>query len=231
MTGTLAELVVAAVFLLATHFGISSTGARGALVARLGERPYLGVYSLVALAAFVWLGRAYGQAPYVPLWLPAGWQAWVPLLLVPVALAFVVAGLSTPSPTAVGQERVLLGEEPARGILRVTRNPFLWGVALWAVAHMVPNGDVASLVLFGTLAILALWGSALIDAKVARRMGADWDRFAAKTSNLPFAAILAGRQRLALGEIGWPRIAGALVAYAALLHLHRWLFGVSPLPA
>ena len=155
----------------------------------------------------------------------------MPLLVVPVALLLVVAGLSTPNPSTVGQNARLEQGGAVRGILRVTRNPFLWGVGLWALAHLVPNGDAASLVLFGTLAVLALGGSVLIDAKLARRLGPAWDRYAAETSNVPFAAILAGRQRFVWAEIGWVRLAAALVLYAALLHGHRWLFGVSPLPA
>ncbi|MBK3797938.1 NnrU protein [Azospirillum brasilense] len=231
MTGTIAHLSAAGLFLLLTHFGISSTPLRAALVGRLGEKPYLGLYSLVSALAFWWLVAAYNAAPHVPVWSPVGGLAWVPVLLVPVALFLLVAGLSTPNPTSVGQERLLAGDrEPVRGILRVTRNPFLWGVGLWAVAHMVPNGDLASLILFGTLALLALGGSVLIDAKLARRLGADWDRYAARTSNLPFAAILAGRQSLVWREIGWWRPAVALLVYGGLLHLHRMLFGVSPLP-
>ena len=71
----------------------------------------------------------------------------------------------------------------------------------------------------------------MIDRKLAARRGADWQRFADASSNLPFAAILAGRQRLVLAEIGWWRIALALVIYVALLAAHPWLFGASPLGA
>jgi uncharacterized membrane protein len=231
MTGTSVEVALAGLFLLSSHFGLSSTPLRGILVARLGEGPYLGLYSLLSLVAIVWLALAYGAAPHVPLWDPAPWQAWVPLLVVPVALFLVVAGLSTSNPTAVRQDRLLKEDgEPARGILRVTRNPFLWGVGMWALAHMVPNGDVAALILFGTLALLALLGSVLIDVKLARRLGPYWTRYARQTSNIPFGAILAGRQRFTWKEIGLWRVGLTLVLYAALLHLHRPLFGVSPLP-
>jgi uncharacterized membrane protein len=233
--------VAAGLFLLLSHFGLSSTPLRGWLVARIGEGPYRGLYSLLAALAFWWLAAAYNAAPLVPLWFPASWQAWVPLLLVPVALLMVVAGLSTPNPSAVGQERVLVGKgqgevpaqpgrDPVRGILRITRNPFLWGVGLWALAHMVPNGDAAALILFGSLAALALLGSVLIDRKMAGRLGPPWANYAARTSNLPFAAILAGRQTLAWREIGWWRPALALLLYVVFLHLHLWVFGVPPLP-
>ena len=230
MTGTFASLIAAGLFLLVTHFGISSTPLRAVLVGRLGEKPYLGLYPLISALAFWWLGSAYNDAPTSMLWAPASWQAWVPLLVVPVSLLLLAAGFSTPNPTAVGQTDRLERPDAVRGILRVTRNPFLWGVGRWALAHLVPNGDSAALVLFGTLAVLALLGSVLIDAKLARRLGPVWDRYAAETSNVPFAAILAGRQRFVWREIGWVRLGVALVLYAALLHFHKWIFGVSPLP-
>jgi uncharacterized membrane protein len=116
------------------------------------------------------------------------------------------------------------------GILRVTRHPLLWGIALWAFAHLLANGDVASVLLFGTFLVLALLGPFLIDAKRRRARGAAYERFLAVTSNVPFAAIAAGRTSLHAAELGWWRIAAGLLLYVAFLAGHRWLFGVSPLP-
>jgi uncharacterized membrane protein len=225
------ELIAAAAFLLATHYGISSTPVRAWLVARLGERLYLGLYSLIALGAIIWVISAYARAPYAPLWPTPAWLAWVPLIVMPFALVLAVSGLSTLNPTAVGAPDTLGRAEPVRGIFRVTRHPFMWSVGLWAGAHIIANGDLAGLVLFATFGTLALLGTWLIDRKFAARRGADWQRFAAATSNLPFAAILAGRQRLVLTEIGWWRIALALVVYVGLLAAHPWLFGASPIGA
>jgi len=225
------ELIAAAAFLLATHYGISSTPLRAWLVARLGERAYLGLYSLIALGAIVWVIAAYARAPYIELWPTPAWLAWAPLIVMPFALVLAVSGLSTLNPTAVGASDALDRAEPVRGIFRVTRHPLMWGIGLWAAAHIVANRDLAGLVLFATFGALALLGTLLIDRKLALRRGADWQRFAAATSNLPFAAILAGRQRLVLAEIGWWRIALALLVYVALLAAHPWLFGASPLGA
>jgi uncharacterized membrane protein len=225
------ELLAAAALLLATHYGISSTPLRAWLVARIGERPYLVLYSLVAFGAIGWLIVAYQRAPYVELWAAPAWSAWLPLIVMPFALLLLVCGVSTLNPTAVGSPDTLEQAEPARGILRVTRHPFMWGVALWALAHIVLNGDVAAMVLFGTFAALALLGTLLIDHKFRERRGAQWRRFAAMTSNLPLAAILAGRQHLVLAEIGWRRAGIALALYLVLLALHPWLFGLSPFGA
>jgi uncharacterized membrane protein len=225
------HLLLAAAFLIASHYGISSTPLRRWLVDRLGERAYLALYSVIALVAIVWLSIAYARAPDVELWPFAPWMALVPLLLMPVALIFLVAGVSTPNPTAVGTPDMLDPEDAARGILRITRHPVMWAIALFAFSHMVANGDLASLIFFGTLAALALIGTHLLDRKYAARLGPDWQRFVSVTSNVPFGAIAAGRQRIVFEEIGWLRIGAAFALYIALLLLHPGLFGVSPMGA
>jgi uncharacterized membrane protein len=112
--------------------------------------------------------------------------------------------------------------------LRITRHPFLWGFAIWAVAHLLVTGDLASLIFFGALLLLAIVGPGSIDAKRKRAFGAQWMRFAESTSSVPFLAISQGRNTLELAEIGWWRVAIALVLYAVFLGAHSWLFGVSP---
>jgi uncharacterized membrane protein len=224
------SLVLAALFFVGIHVFVSGSRLRGVIAARTGENGFQGLFSLLSLVGLAWLGTAYARAPYVALW--GQLEALKPLALVVVLVAFLFAaiGLTTPSPTAAGGEGRLDDAEPARGILRVTRHPFLWGVAIWAAAHLLVNGDLAALVLFGALLTLALIGPLLIDGKRAARFGDRWERFAAVTSNVPFAAIASGRNRLRLGELGWWRVAIALGAYALLITTHGWLFGASALP-
>jgi uncharacterized membrane protein len=223
------QLTAAAAFLLASHFGISSTPLRPSLVARLGERFYLGLYSLIALGAISWLIHAWARAPYVELWPVSAGTALVPLIVMPFAFVLAVSALSTPNPTAVGAPADLVGGDAVRGVFRVTRHPFQWSVVLWAAAHVIANGDLAGVIMFGTFGVLAGIGTALIDRKYAARRGADWQSFAAESSNLPLAAILAGRQRFVFAEIGWWRVGLGLVVYLALLAVHPWLFGATPL--
>ncbi len=130
----------------------------------------------------------------------------------------------------MAQEGALDRADVVKGMLRITRHPFLWGVAIWAAGHLLVNGDRAGLVLFGAMLVLAIFGTVSIDGKRARALGDRWDGFAAQTSNVPFAAILAGRQSLKVGEIGWWRIALAVIVYAALLFGHPYAFGVRALP-
>lgn len=223
-------LAAAAVFLLASHFAIASSRLRDVLVRRLGERGYLASYSLVAVAAFAGLVAAYRRAPLDVLWAaPDGLKlALAPVIL--LAFVLTVAGLTTPNPTIVGAERLFDRPDCVRGILRVTRNPFLWGSGLWAVAHAIATGDLAAILTFGSIAVLGLGGSVVLDEKKARRHAIEWARFASLSSNIPFAAILGGRQRLALGEVGWWRLALAVALFGAAVVAHPWAFGVVPLP-
>jgi len=223
----MASLIAAAVFFLGIHFGVSGTKLRDRLVAAIGERAFRGSFALASLIGLVWMARAYSHAPHVPLWgqLLALKPIVVPLVL--IAFAFIVIGITTPSPTSVGRESQLTREVQVRGVTRITRHPFLWGTALWAFVHFTINGDAASAVLFGSLLLLALGGTSSIDAKRRRNYGERWAEFARQTSNIPFAAIVAGRNRLgaALREIGIVRPLIAIIVFAVVFALHGRLFG------
>jgi uncharacterized membrane protein len=222
------SLVMAAAFFVGIHVFVSGTSLRGAIVARTGEVVYQTAFSLVSLLGLIWLGWAYAAAEPAQLWEPAAWLRPITHLLTLIAFLLVVIGVATPSPTAVGGEAALSQGVGASGILRITRHPFLWGVALWAVAHLLVSADLASWIFFGALLLLALVGPPSIDAKRARIYGEQWTRFADSTSSVPFLAISQGRNRLSLAEIGGWRIALALVLYAVFLGTHGWMFGASP---
>jgi len=220
------QLVLACVLFLATH-AVSGTPIRGRLATAAGEKGYLALYSVVAIAIFGWMIFGYYRAPYAVLWyFPA--LRYVPLVIMPFALVLIVCGLLTRNPTAVGQERLLESADAARGILRVTRHPLMWGVALWAGAHVLARGDAASALFFGTFLVLALFGTAMSDRRKARTLGERWQRFAACTSHVPFAAIAGGRAAFAPAEIGWVKPALGIALYIVLLLLHPAIFGARP---
>ncbi|HET9041717.1 MAG TPA: NnrU family protein [Burkholderiales bacterium] len=220
----LGQLAVATLAFLATHF-VSSTPLRGAIAGAIGEKAWLGLYTLVAFATIGWMAWAYGKAPLQPLW--PGLRL-LPLAVMPIALALLFGGLMTRNPTAVMQERAMRSAEPARGMIRVTRHPVMWAILLWAAAHVLARGDLASLVFFGGFLFVAALGTVLIDARKRAALGEDWRRFAAVTSNVPFGAIAAGRNRFVAGEIGWRVLVVAAVAYVVLLAVHGALFGARP---
>ncbi len=224
------SLALAALVFIGIHLGISGTTLRDRLVARLGLRPYMLAFSIASIAALAWLIVAYSAADYVATWGQLEWWKPVAIVLMLPAFLLVVIGLTTPNPTSVAQEGRV--SRPPQGIVRITRHPFLVGVAIWAGVHLIGNGDLASLIFFAALAAVSVAGTVSIVAKRRRALGAPaWDGFAARTSILPFAAILGGRNSLDLGELGWWRPAAGLAAYALMLGGHAHIVGVSPFPA
>jgi uncharacterized membrane protein len=206
-------LVLATAVFLATHF-ITSTPLRPALVSAMGEWPYRGAYSTIALITLVWMAWAYAGAPREQLWTGS---REIPYVLMPLAFVLIACGYWR-NPTMVGADKLLKSEDPARGIIRITRHPIMWGLMLWAAAHIVARGDLKSLVFFGGFLLLALVGTLSLDAR--KRANPDWGRFAAVTSHVPFVAIAQGRNRLDLHEIGWLRPAIGLAVFFAVLAFH-----------
>jgi uncharacterized membrane protein len=230
----MSNLIAAALFFVLLHLLVSGTRLRDVLIARIGQGPYMGLFVLASFAGLGWLGwgfaEARGAADNVAYWGVTPVTRAVQIALQVVAFLFIVIGIATRNPTAVRGEAALDDPDIVRGMLRVTRHPFLWGVAIWAAGHLLVNGDRASLILFGSMLVLAVYGTASIDAKRKRALGPAWDAFAGRTSNVPFAAILAGRQTLSLGEIGWWRPVLGLAVAAAIALGHPYAFGVAALP-
>ena len=221
-------LITAAIVWLVLHIGLAGTAARGWLVGRLSENVFRGVYSVISVASFAALCAAYASTPAAPMWSAPTWLRW--LLVVAMAPAFIlfVASVARPNPTAVGAET--RPDAGATGIFRITRHPMLWSFAIWGIVHVIANGTWTAVVFFGAFALTALAGMPSIDAKLAARSPDRWARLARTTSIVPGAAILAGRNRLVLREIGWLVPIVGLVVWAVVLGGHPYVIGVPALP-
>jgi uncharacterized membrane protein len=196
-------LVSAAVSLLGSHFRIASSRLRDVLVRRLGGHGDLGLYSLVTLVAFAVLVAAYGRAPLDVVWMA---RDALKLALAPIMVpAFVLAvvGLTTPNPTIVGAERLFDRLDCVRGILRVTRSPFPAGSGLWALAHVIAAGDIAGILTFGSVAVLGLAGTVVLDEK-GRTYPLEWVslRASVPTSRSPPLSTAVSASRLARSDGG-----------------------------
>ena len=226
-------LIAAAAVFLAIHLLIAGTRLRDTLTGAIGEGAYLGLFSLTSIGVIVWLVISYNTAQTAAdnrqlFYLG---KAVHDLAIPVVLLAFLIGvpGLMMRSPTAVGQAAAA-NEENVRGILRVTRHPFLWGVAIWSAYHLAANGDLASVLLFGTFFVLALFGTFSIDAKRKRKLGEQWNTFARRTSNIPFAAIVSGRTSFQPREYFDWRFFVALLIFIVALFAHARVIGASPFP-
>jgi uncharacterized membrane protein len=132
----LAILILGLVVFVATHVFVTRRKARAALIARIGLLAYRGLFSLVALVALsliVWGFGSYMHAGYTQIWTPPSWMHHVTVALVWPAIILVTAAY-------------------IRGnIYRRLKHPLLAGVKLWAVAHLLSNGDLGGIILFGTI--------------------------------------------------------------------------------
>ena len=211
------ELVLALLVFVASHAIPALRPVRGAVVARIGETAYLIVYSCISLGAIWWLAHAYADAPYMELWPFFVEARWVPVLVMPVSCVLLVAAVSSPNPLSVQFNRQSF-DASRPGIVSVTRHPLIWAFILWAGAHLVPNGDVASVVLFGVLLVLSVAGLFSLDVKARAALGTDeW-------------SLLSRRQAIDWAGIGLRRILAGLALYVALLFGHEAVIGISPFP-
>lgn len=222
-------MAIAALAWFLLHAAVAGSGLRAVLVRRFGDKAYRGGFSLASVASLWWLTHEYGRAPFVSLWVTPRPLYLAPLAIVPVAFVFLVGAFAVESPTALGGEKHLTEPDPARGLLRVTRHPFLWSVVLWSAAHLLVNADAGSQIFFAALGITALRGTFDIDRKRRRTNPAEFARFEQATSNVPFVALLRGRNRLVLREVWLPLLAGLALALGAIA-LHPHFFGASAVP-
>lgn len=223
------ELILYSTGFVLIHILVSGTDLRGKLIGLLGNNPYMALYNVVSLALVVGMVVSYNAAPMVETWGQVVGLRWLAAILMLFAFILLLYGVVSKNPTAFGKEENIHNAEVARGILRITRHPVLNAIGLWAFTHIIYNGDQASLIFFGAFLITAIAGMPSIDAKLAKAYGDEWHHFAKQTSRLPFAAILAGRNRLMLKELSIVIFIIALVAYALFITLHARLFGVAVL--
>jgi uncharacterized membrane protein len=213
-------LVLLSTVFAGTHIGLATRRVRAVLVARLGEWGFLGVFSLVASVAFAAMVHFYAVHRFEGAAGPALGGAGLPRTLLSAAvvagLVLVIASLG-PYPASAYALGGHDTREP-RGLERITRHLFLFGVALMAGAHALLAPHLVGTVFFAGLVGLALGGAWHQDRKLLARRGRSFAAFLATTSLVPFAAILAGRQRLVLRELPW----GALVATVPAIAVLRW---------
>lgn len=221
MTGTVWHLALAVLVFLVSHSLTNLKAVRRPAEAAVGARGFTLAYSVLSLLLLWWIIRAYQQAPTLVLWAQEPWMRWAPPVAMAAACVLIAAGMTTPNPFSIGPGGK--GYDPTRpGILRLTRHPVLWGLALWAGGHVVPNGDAAALMVFVPLLALALAGPALLDAKRRRSLGAArWHELAWLTGR-PASAMLA--------EVGWARLLLGAALFALLYALHEPVIGASPHP-
>jgi uncharacterized membrane protein len=215
------DLYTAVGTFLITHLFPAIPALRNGAINRFGRRIYFSIFSIISVAVTVWVFIAYLNAPYVEVWSYHPWSRWAVLITMPFACILVVAGLSSPNPFSLSLNTKSF--DPTRpGITALVRHPVILGLGLWSFVHMIPNGDAASLVLFGLLTLLSASGPRTLERRRQAAMGPDaWQALNAK--------IHPPTKIKALAEIGGVKILAGLILYVVLLFLHGPVIGISPL--
>ena len=176
-------MLLSAAAFLGTHFLLSHP-LRAPMVRAMGERPFQGLYSLIALATLglmIYFYRAIGREP--PLW-GTGDALWIVASLLMWFASILLVGSFVKNPSLPGAAAPV--DAPA-SVFRITRHPAMWAFALWAVVHMAVVAMPKALVLDGAILILALGGALGQDLKKRKLMGDAWDKWTAQTAFVPFA--------------------------------------------
>ncbi len=190
----LALLVLGLVLFLGPHVLVTRRGARAALIARIGEWPYKGLFAIVSIVGLYFIGKGfalYRDAGAIEIWDPPEWTRHITVALMWPAVVFVTAAY-------------IPGD-----IKRVLKHPMLVGVKLWAVAHLISNGDLGSMIIF--ISVLA-W--------------AVYDRITLKRRNDPGGPpIPIGGRRNDIVAV----IVGTILYFALALVFHPLVIGKSVL--
>jgi len=225
MQSTLILALLCAAF-VATHIGLASDGVRAWMIARLGENRWVWAFSIVAAVLFglvvaCYAGHQFDGPPGPGLGaVPA--MRWTLLAVSVTGMALmgsIFAGYFD-SPYAVFAHNF---REPY-GIERITRHPFFAGTVMFATAHALLSSHLNGTIVFSSLAVLAAAGARHQDAKLLRRGGDPYRRFFETTSMAPFAAIIAGRQRVVWRELPIAGLTAGLALAAALRLVHDSIF-------
>ncbi|WP_176957291.1 NnrU family protein [Mariprofundus sp. KV] len=127
------ELLIAGLIIFfGIHLMPASSSLRSSLLSKLGEKGYKAVFALISLAGMVLIVLGKGAADFIEIYEPPAWGMHVTGLLMLFALLAMVSFIIKSR------------------LRKITPHPMLWGVSFWATGHLVANGDLASLLLFGS---------------------------------------------------------------------------------
>lgn len=181
------QLELAAAAFVGSHF-LMSHPLRRPMVGMLGEKGFLGVYSIVSLATFVWMimaSRAIG--PEALRW-DAGQAGIIVASLLMWVGSILFVGSFHGNPALPHPEARPQFPAAARGVFRITRHPMMWAFGLWAIVHAVVSPTPSGLVIAEAIFVLAIFGAALQDFKKRRLIGSSWRQWERKSPFFPFTA-------------------------------------------
>lgn len=218
MLGWTIYIIAILVFFL-THSIPVRPANKARIVAHLGARGFTLSYSALSIGALSFVIYAANRAPIVELWPWAPWQNHVTLLAMALSVAIAALAIARPNPLSFGGRYNLSFDPQASGIVGWMRHPLLVALLVWALGHLVPNGNLAHVILFGIFAGFSALGMRIIDRRQKRILGAEeWKKLSSTT------------RQIRLSTNGLVRLAIGAGVYALLILLHGPVIGAYPLP-
>ncbi len=214
----------AAVFTLffLTHSVPVRPAIRSFVTAKIGLQGFSVMYSVLSLAMLTLLIWSAGEAPFIQLWPQIPWHRDVTHLGMLAVFLILALSIARPNPFSFGGARNDQYDPTRPGITSWTRHPILLALALWAFAHLLPNGDLAHVLLFGVLGVFAIAGQSLIDKRKRRSLSvAEWQDL--NTMRSRGAWVHAPTSWRVLGL----RLFIGTTTFIALLWAHNYVIGVS----
>ncbi|MEM9973290.1 MAG: NnrU family protein [Pseudomonadota bacterium] len=217
--------IAAFAFFFLSHLLPVRPPLRTALVRVLGQGGFTLTYSALSVGVLALLIVEAGRAPHIPLWPWAAWQNHLALAIMVLACAVLALALGRPNPFSFGGVRNETFDPQRPGLVRLTRHPLLLALALWSLAHLIANGDMAHALLFGAFGAFATFGGRLVDKRKQRELGSNWGALSEEVRQQPIGRIF--KSAPACDAL---RLVAAGALFQALIWLHPVVIGVSPLP-
>jgi uncharacterized membrane protein len=217
----IASLLLATIAFVGTHFALSHP-LRLTLIRNFGEAGFTLLYSVVAFATLGWMVLAWRALDSdLPRWIAPGW--WWPFasaLMLLASILLVGSLIGNPAFPRPGANPARQKARAATGVFAITRHPMNTSVALWALAHLSLWWSARNLIVAAGILILAVAGSIGQDRKKAAAIGEPWRQWMARTSYLPFGALVAGRAKWRDAAPGWIALAGGTALWLAVVTFH-----------
>lgn len=212
------EFIAAFVAFFLSHSIPVRPAVKSRIVTRTGALGFTLLYSALSIAVLTWIIIAAGRAPFVEIWGWAPWQNHVPIAGMFIAILIVSMAFGQPNPLSFGGWNNDRFDPKCCGIIGWIRHPLLVALLIWAASHVVPNGNLAHVIVFGLFAAFSLLGMKIIDRRARRIQGADTWRQLSNT-----------HKSLSITRRGITRILLGVLIYFALLYGHEWVIGVNPM--
>ena len=217
----LASLALATLAFVATHLALSHP-LRMRVVQNVGDEGFLLIYSAVAIVTFGWMVLAYRSVDNsLPLWIAPDW-AWPAGAGVMLAACILLVGslVRNPAFPRPGAKRAAGATRQASGVFAVTRHPMNWAFILWALVHLSLWGSPRNVIVAAGILILAALGSVGQDHKKLNVVGEPWRTWMARTSFVPFGALLSGRAKWRGLASAWPAVLAGTALWLAITWFH-----------